>query len=374
MSNSLRELFGDPIDRVHPDPAHVQVNQRILGIIRSGRLAPGERLPGEPEIADTLGVSRMTANKAILALVSDGWLEREKGRGTWVSRKSNQARIGKVGVVIAESWEAAVDNYYFGSLYFGLQNEANRLGIHLASYRIDEVLGTGTDSDGLVLINPPANVLPMIAAQETCVVLGASWTGSGLSCIDSDNVAGAGYAIRHLYQLGHRRIIFVGACPGDSNTMDRLRGARLAARLTGIELIDSEELISPTALLVKPETEGEIGRLMRGDNPPTAIFAAGSVLAIQVIALLKQMGLRVPEDCSVIGYDDPAFMARSYPSISTIRQPLAEMARVAFHDLIRRRRMLNVEPTLNLLEPELVERSSTGTANLLIVGGNPFHA
>ncbi|MFQ3586447.1 MAG: GntR family transcriptional regulator [Fimbriimonadaceae bacterium] len=353
-----------PIRRDAAEPVHVQVRETLRDAILSGALAAGEKLLSEPELAEALGVSRMTANKAILSLVAEGWLERTKGRGTYVSEHPPRVRKS-FAAIVAEDLDGAVENYYFGALYLELVHAAARAGYSLSLLDLDEVRRRPSQLgrlDGVVLINPPQRALEGLGGSLShlpAVVLGATWWGGHWSCIDSDNVLGTGLAVSHLAGLGHRKLAFVGGCPHDSNTRDRRRGFRLACRLFGVEAVD-EIPVSPEAVALSEEAIDAIDRVLRQADRPTALVVGGAVLALHAARAATERGLSLPRDLSLVAYDDPAFLAAFQPALTTVRQPLADMARVAFQELLRRCEAPNSEPSHLSCMPELVVRRSTG--------------
>lgn len=315
------------------------------------------------------GVSRMTANKAILSLVAEGWLMRTKGKGTFVTEPVRQARHG-FAVVVAEEISRAVNNYYFGALYLGLVERASSSGYDLSLVNLSEVLENPerlAAFDGAVFINPPQRTMPSLAATfaglRSCVVLGATWSGCGATCVDSDNILGCGLAVGHLAERGHRHIGFVGGCPQDANTIDRIRGFELASRLTGLDA-DTTVPLSPEAIELSPIATEAIRQRLRSPQRPTGWVVAGAVLALQFARVAGDLGLKIPDDLSLVAYDDPAFLAAFEPALTTIRQPLAEMASVAFDELLHRCEAPFADPVLRYCLPELVVRHSTSAPSV----------
>ena len=177
--------------------------------------------------------------------------------------------------------------------------------------------------------------------------------------------------MNHLLDRGHKRLLFVGACPGDANTRDRIRGFRLATAARGVLTDESHLIVAPEAEgLDQPHLAALIERL-RSPERPTAIFAAGARLALQVVGAARNLGLSVPEDLSVVGYDDPDFLALAYPSMTTVRQPLAEMAAKAVELMFDAARTGDPRPRQEVLAPDLVVRESTAHLSLPHTGDLP---
>lgn len=367
MAARLEHMLRQPIQKRDGRPAHVQVQERVIQVIEEGLLEPGSRLPSEPELAEGLGVSRMTANKALLALVDQGWIARQKGRGTYVLARPTATTNFTLELIVGEDLATAIENYYFGALYFGVQSAAaeQRVPVHCRSLRSLIESQEELTSDGVIVINPPLSSLETLkrtlAKCKTKLILGANWPGSQIPCIDSDNILGAAQAVGHLADNGHRRILFVGACPEDSNTLDRVKGYDIACRLRSCQSVHPP-LISPTALDLESEIEGRLTELLRSQDRPTGIFVAGATLALQVSRLVQQVGLSIPGDVSVVAYDDPAFLVTASPALDTLRQPLGTMGRTAFNHLVAALEGKSSPPLQTVLPPELILRGSVGPA------------
>jgi LacI family transcriptional regulator len=174
--------------------------------------------------------------------------------------------------------------------------------------------------------------------------------------VSAAHASGADQAMQHLLSLGHRRIAAVTGPAGWQATEDRRRG--YYAALAGAGILPDAEL----------EVEGDFeiaGGVRAGEelfdlrNPPTAVFAFNDLLAIGVIQAARSRGLRVPEDVSVVGFDDLEFATIVTPPLTTVRQPLAEMGRTAVSMLVRLLENKRFETLHVQLGTRLVVREST---------------
>ena len=174
--------------------------------------------------------------------------------------------------------------------------------------------------------------------------------------VSAAHTSGADQAMRHLLELGHRRIAQITGPRGWVATEDRRRGYRAALAAAGI--------LPDPALEQEAVPELEPGRaaaerLLDLPEPPTAIFAFNDNIAIGAIQAARARGLRLPEDLSVVGFDDVEHATIVTPTLTTVRQPLAEMGRTAVSLLIRLLERQRFE-TLHLeLATRLVVRDST---------------
>lgn len=354
--------FDEQIDRQNGAPAHQQVRERILVLMRDQGLDVGAKLPSEVEIAERLGVSRMTANKSIQRLVAEGWLERAKGRGTFVARVPGSIAITRCTVLVNIDPEWSSLDYYFGALYGVLHRCLDDLNVGMRIQRVDDSLEAKLgplDGHGIVSINPtPETVRRLEALQEAgarCVILGAMWPGSTVACFDSDNVLGTVLAVDHLADLGHQDLLFVGGWATDANTRDRVRGFEIGVKARRLPATPARLIVAARTLEPKSAEEERLADVLLSQDRPSAIVVAGARLTVQVLSLVRRVGLEAPADVSVVGYDDPDLFALSYPRVTTVRQPLEAMAEAACDALV----IPGEHAKHRTFDPELIVRDST---------------
>jgi DNA-binding LacI/PurR family transcriptional regulator len=164
-------------------------------------------------------------------------------------------------------------------------------------------------------------------------------------------------AMGHLVSLGHTRIgVLLG--PADHVPSERkLAAARLWAQRAGLELGDDQVVHSAYSL---ESGQAATGRLLKAGV--TGIICASDPLALGAIRAVRRAGMRVPDDVSVVGYDDSAFMSCTEPPLTTVRQPIEPMGRAAIDLLVSLIGGASVAQAELLFEPELVVRGSTGPA------------
>ncbi|MCC3765908.1 LacI family DNA-binding transcriptional regulator [Glycomyces sp. TRM65418] len=152
-----------------------------------------------------------------------------------------------------------------------------------------------------------------------------------VTSVGATNWAGGVQATRHLIDLGHRRIGFIGGPAGSVFGRERLHGYREALETAGLH--PDRELTA--AGRFDAESGGRAAAaLLDLADPPTAIFAANDTMAIGVMREARSRGLRVPEDLSLVGFDDTYNAAWTEPPLTTVRQPLRRMGRVAARTLL----------------------------------------
>ncbi|MFC4243245.1 LacI family DNA-binding transcriptional regulator [Gryllotalpicola reticulitermitis] len=174
--------------------------------------------------------------------------------------------------------------------------------------------------------------------------------------IGSANWSGGVLATNHLISLGHRDIGVIAGPQDVTNARARLSGFRAAMADAGIPV--REELIVPGNYHIDSGLEGGL-QLLSNPRPPTAIFATNDLQALGVYEAARSKGIVVPDDLSVVGYDDVHFSAWAGPPLTTIHNPLAEMAAEAARLLIRFRNENQLDSIRRDLATSLVLRKST---------------
>jgi DNA-binding LacI/PurR family transcriptional regulator len=215
---------------------------------------------------------------------------------------------------------------------------------------------------GLVVVSLPLSddeALALATAPYPCVLVDTA--GAGLSTVGIDDRLGGSMATQHLIDLGHTRIGFIGESPnnpfGFVAGMRREEGYRAALATAGIPAAD--ELVRHVAHLRTAAKQVALD-LMSIDDPPTAIVATSDVQAVGVLEALSSLGLRVPDDVSVVGYDD--IELAPLMGLTTVRQPLESSGSRAA-DLVLEALSAGPDrrqPMAEQLEIELVVRTTTG--------------
>ena len=164
--------------------------------------------------------------------------------------------------------------------------------------------------------------------QVPTVIVGREIDVDSVSTVSVDNEDGARMALEHLYRLGHREIAFIRGPKTLASSGQRWKGVRSFAQSAGISLDQKRVAELPESL--DPNSSFEAGanltvELLRREKSFTALVAFDDMTALGALRALKKKGVRVPEDCSVVGFDDVAQAALSVPSLSTVRQPMETM-------------------------------------------------
>lgn len=225
----------------------------------------------------------------------------------------------------------------------------------------------GARADGLICLDGalPADSLADLTApaMRSRVVFACEWPqGHDFPSVRSDNRAGMRLAVAHLLEQGHRDFALLAGPPGNVLTQERLAGAREALAQAGLYL--PETRIDGHSFEIA-DGFAAAARLMQGPKPPTAILCLSDQLAIGCMSGLSRLGIDVPGDVSVIGFDDIALAAYSNPPLTTIRQDRRGLGRIAARRLLdglNGRSPDEAHDAPTILPVSLVERGSTAKA------------
>jgi DNA-binding LacI/PurR family transcriptional regulator len=213
--------------------------------------------------------------------------------------------------------------------------------------------------DGLLILSlrpADSDMEQFLQAGVPGVIVDASHPD--LTSVIVDNVAGARLATQHLVDLGHRKIAYISDYADDpfnrAPVRDRYSGYRQALREAGIPF--RKEYLREGS--VDSQEAGGLAKELLGlDDPPTAIFAYSDMQAIGILEAARDLGLQIPRDLSVVGYDD--IEAAEYVQLTTIRQSLFDSGATGVHLLLETVAHYPVQPQEILLPTELVVRNST---------------
>ncbi|WP_425464728.1 LacI family DNA-binding transcriptional regulator [Nonomuraea terrae] len=286
---------------------------------------------------------------------------RELGyRPNAVARSLVEGRTHLVGALVAD-----LHNPFYAEFLDGLQESLHGDGLRMLIGNSqwdpafeDEAVEAFLELrvDGLVLLGiaPTSETLVEATSYTPTVVVGERDNQlDGVDIVVDDDQLGARMAIDHLVELGHKRIAHI-----ESRRASRCEGYLVAMR---------RHALAPYIMVEAAESDEDGGRaaakaLLTRDPRPTAIFAANDVVALGVLSAAGELGLRVPEDLSVVGYDNTHLSASHHISLTSVDQPRRAMGRSAAALLSDRIGDPGKAARLREIRPELVVRRSTGPA------------
>ncbi|WP_024906034.1 LacI family DNA-binding transcriptional regulator [Robbsia andropogonis] len=259
-------------------------------------------------------------------------------------------------------------NPYFAEIAQGVENLARRHGYCVFLCNSDNDVEVQREwlrvlhekrVDGLII----ASVGDEAAAAEALrhvtvpvVVIDRPIAGIRADRVQVDHRAGAAIATRHLIDIGHRRIACIAGPDSTTVSAHRVDGFRLAMTEHGLPLPDESIVVAD---FTSPGGYNAAVALFR-DYAPTAIFASNDAMAIGVLRAAAERGIRIPEDCSIVGFDDIEMSRYVYPALSTVGQTIGRLGEVAAIGLLDRiTGRVTGEVQHHMLVPRLLVREST---------------
>ena len=277
-----------------------------------------------------------------------------------IARGLAGGRTFSVGVVTQ-----AIDSPFYGAALRGIEDELDPVGYSplfvsghwnaATEARCIDVLRSRR-VDGIIVLTGRLTdaALQDCASQLPVVVTGRTLAGPGLFSLNFDNFEGGRLATRHLIDLGHRRIAFIAGDADHPDANERLRGYRAALDAAGIAfepgLVVPGEYHEVSGMLA-------VNRLLDGQQHFTAIFAANDQMAFGAALGLQRHSLRVPDDISLVGFDDLPTSVYAIPPLSTVHQPAYELGRLAAAAMLQL--LAGQQPTVAMPAPNLVLRESS---------------
>jgi DNA-binding LacI/PurR family transcriptional regulator len=216
----------------------------------------------------------------------------------------------------------------------------------------------------LVLLDLPIDQMALVtetAGRRPLLSIGTHCPGASVSCIAIDNVEMGRRAVRHLCDLGHRSLGFMGGDDHVAYGRDRWAGFLAACQQQEVAPRDQNIIRGLGSRLDERERMALI-RALSSPHRPTAVFAAGYEFAMDVLETAKTVGLSIPRDLSIIAVDDPPSAPYLDPPLTTFRQPVLQLGHAAINMLVERIRQPGEQPEYRTLRPELIIRGSTGPA------------
>ncbi len=328
------------------------------------------------DVASEAGVSVATVSRALRGLPSVAPATRERveavaARLAYVpdpyARRLSTAKNHTIIVAVPY-----IGQWYYSNIVTSIEALATAAGYDIRLYVasddlqrkhfVEYVLPHAKRVDGAVLVDlsvDPDQVAPLLMRGMNVISIGPNV--EGVVTIEIDNYSGAREATEHLIGLGHSRIAMLGGMPGGRIDMSipgvREQGFRDALEQNGIPV--DEDLVRNGNFSIAGGYDATVD-LLASPLPPTAVFALSDEMAAGAFQAAREGGVRVPEDLSIVGFDDHEFAEAI--GITTIRQPVAALGEAAMQAMLD---ALDGRPwTGNLeLDYELIDRFTTGPAN-----------
>lgn len=319
-----------------PTPKYVLVENYIKGAIADRTIS--ERLPGERTLAKDLGISYMTVRKAIDRLVDEGVLYKVPTKGTFVAnaKTRRKAPTRTIGYFLDGSIASGISSPYYSLIFHEIEKVATRNGysvVYFSDLGRDSLVNILAKLDGVIASCFPRieQVIHDIKQIVPVVVIDNPSTDKTIPSVIIDNFNADLESVNYICSLGHSRIGFMTGLDDSDVGKSRFAGYRTGLARNGLAY--DEKLVFRGNYSFESGVEGA-EYFLEFPVPPTAIICANDSMALGAIRRLHQSGLRVPEDISIIGFDDIAVAEQVVPALTTVAAPVTEIAERAFQILL----------------------------------------
>lgn len=334
---------------------------------RTGRIATAARRYNIKEVATAAKVSVATVSRTlampdvVLPETRQRVQEAIRRLGYTPNVQARSLRTARTNVIVALVPD--ISNPFFAEVIRGIEQVAlqNRYSVLLGDTQYNREreqvyadLVSARQADGLITLLPH---IPQVTTTGPLPIVNACEyvTDPAVTSVYVDNVAGARVAVEYLLTLGHKAIASIAGPMSSPISVDRDRGYEAALTAAGIK--------RNRKLTVEGDFSAEAGircteSLFAGGVPFTAVFCSNDEMAIGALRAIKSRGLRIPEDISVVGFDDIRFARYSDPPLTTIAQPMGDIGREAATLLIEILNDADVLPRKRILPTQLVVRGS----------------
>ena len=354
--------------------SYFQLKKLFLKEIEARNWTAGQKIPSERDLAVRYQVSRTTVRQAIAELTKEGFLETLPGSGTFVSegRTSHRPQQKTIAFLVCTRGKphyTVTTNLFYAQILRGVEQQAREQGYHCIVATVDELSSDDAalesicqKVDGLIIgeLHSEKFLQQVEALSIPAVLISPSLASAKIDVLEIANEEGSLQAIRHLAAIGHKKIAYLGGSSHSLPALRRLEGYRKALKEHNLPV--HEDLIKICGWDFG--NAGHATRELLKTCQFTAIFAASDILAMAAIQELKTAGLCIPDDLSVVGYDDLETSAQTSPALTTVTVYKEFMGRVALKTLLARMDQaadpLTVDPGLRIIVPvTLTKRHST---------------
>ncbi|WP_102028099.1 GntR family transcriptional regulator [Salirhabdus sp. Marseille-P4669] len=364
-----------------------KVKQAIKSRILDGTYIPNQKIHSESDLMKEFGVSRHTVRLAIGDLVTKGWLYREQGSGTFCAdrTKLNQGNNNQKNIAIVTTF---ISDYIFPSIIRGAESRLSEEGYQVSIFStnndqdkereiLEKILSQSFDG---IIVEPTKSAYsnPNISYYLNLenrglpyIMINAYYDELEPISIIMDDEMGGFLQAEHLIELGHTNIL---GCfkTDDAQGTRRMKGFLKAHRKYGIPL-NPKNIITYSTENKKTKPIEEIEKVITDkNNQTTGLVAYNDELVIEVLKVLRNRNIKVPDDLSIVGYDDSLLAEVSEVKLTTIKHPKSEMGKAAAETIIELIKLntssSNVDSSNKhsiLYKPELVVRNSTKDVNIV---------
>ncbi|MBI5670319.1 MAG: GntR family transcriptional regulator [Chloroflexi bacterium] len=362
---------------------HVQLHNQLRQLILSGRWPAGSRIPSESQLTSHLNISRSTVRLALQQAELESLIERHPGKGTFVANHRTHERHNRLIAYMTCGFDSEthtlmlngaddeVKAYGYRIIFRNVQNRDEEIEV-LKRLKADGVAG--------VLLWPTANGSASWQQNQVnyqqvnlpVVVMDRQIYGVECDCVTSDNYGGARALMQHLVELGHQQIVFLTHHETELLTvMERYRAYCDVLQEAGLTpaapwLVGQPGHETGASQILRASVDGKSpvfqqirDYLLNAQPWPTAIFALNDYLAVLVMRVVKSLGIKIPDDISIVGFDDIDLSVHLDVPLTTVAQDSFAIGKRAARLLIDRLEEYTGPARFETIPTQLRIRSST---------------
>lgn len=351
-------------------PKYAALKEYLKNEILEGRIKYGDKIPSENELADNFNLSRHTVRQALSLLVNGGWVYKEQGKGTFCSYTKDKG-INSKGKTIAVL-TTYISDYIFTNIISGIEevlslrgynmllantdNDKEKEAQHINNLIEQNISGMIIEPTKSAAKNVNIDELNKIKGKDIKLVyINSCYDEPEGSYIIMNDEKGGYISTKYLIDIGHKNIAGIFKCD-DVQGIKRQKGFLKALNDYNLEF-SKDYLCQYQTSEKNNEPCNFVKRIIKNENRPTAIVCYNDEIALKVINAINEEGLKVPEDISIVGYDDSTLAVASQIKLTTIRHPQRVMGKQAAQFLIDMIEGKTKMPFM-VYEPELVVRNS----------------
>ena len=365
------------MDRQNRQPLYASIAQKLREEIEVQKYHTGSLLPSERELCEMNQVSRKTVRRALDDLAAGGWIHKVPGLGAYVGNPNEVAAqtkrqlTGNIAFIMWGYPQATLKGPIVSRILYGMEESAEKLGIELvfrvgSDIQMEELIRTlrkDRKVEGLLLEgNIDLDTISSFEKEFLVIVVNNFFVEDkagfkfNFNAVLPDYLNGAREAVNYLIGQGHRKCGFISWSLRHYGYSQRLDGYRLALAEAGIDL-------NSDWIQIGEGDENACGylsmkKLLALPEPPTAVFCATDSFVTNAQNAIKEAGLKVPDDISLIGFDNVESANSKHPFISTVDVPWEDVGAVAVSRLSALLRFQRKSHTTTLIQPRLLIRES----------------
>jgi LacI family transcriptional regulator len=346
----------------------MQVYEALLNRIKDGSYQSGALLPSEREFSALFSVDRLTVRRSLEMLVTEGLIEKKPGLGSWVQslppRMSGSVKSGDILFVLPRSVSRIdrITEPCISSLFYRIEKELARQDFQLIYTTVAEdeelpALLSDPRVVGILFVSQiPRRFLEKARELDLPAVV-VNYDDDYFPSILPDRENGSYEAVRHLIELGHRRIAFISGIPSYQSSRASYQGYKHA--LVDADLDWKSQIIGEGDWTFDGGYRAMKSILEEQEELPSAVFACNDMTALGAIEAIREAELRVPEEVSVVGFDNVEQGGQSNPRLTTVNMDTDLMAKAAFQKLVFTIESRQIHSVKIIVPARLIVREST---------------